>query len=166
MSSKISQLTTLATPADEDLLPIVDDPSGNPITKKITWGNLKADISVSSSMMLCNYFIYKDGTTYKAVNGSTSVVDFSGTDAVADVINPAIDVLTSGGRIILAPQTEFTINEYIWIKYNDITLEGSGWTTILKAKTNLNDDVIIVGSSPDSTGVPTPDSLYRCSVKN
>jgi len=41
---KISQLTALTTPANDDLLPIVDDPAGSPITKKITWANIKAAI--------------------------------------------------------------------------------------------------------------------------
>lgn len=40
--SKISALTALTTVADEDLLAIVDDPSGTPVTKKITRANLLA----------------------------------------------------------------------------------------------------------------------------
>lgn len=38
--SKISALTELTTPAGVDLLAIVDDPSGSPVTKKITRGTL------------------------------------------------------------------------------------------------------------------------------
>lgn len=41
---KISELTELTTPADEDLLAIVDDPGGSPVTKKITFSNLKANV--------------------------------------------------------------------------------------------------------------------------
>jgi hypothetical protein len=37
---KITALTALSTPATEDLLAIVDDPSGTPITKKVTIANL------------------------------------------------------------------------------------------------------------------------------
>lgn len=39
---KITALTALTTPADEDLYPTVDDPSGTPITKKITLADIKA----------------------------------------------------------------------------------------------------------------------------
>lgn len=39
-NQKITQLTALTTPATEDLLAIVDDPSGTPITKKVTLANL------------------------------------------------------------------------------------------------------------------------------
>jgi len=38
--AKITELTALTTPATEDLLAIVDDPAGTPITKKITLANL------------------------------------------------------------------------------------------------------------------------------
>lgn len=39
MASKISELTALTAPANEDLLAVVDDPSGTPVTKKMTIGN-------------------------------------------------------------------------------------------------------------------------------
>ena len=39
-SKKISELTTLTAPAGGDLLLIVDDPSGTPVTKKVTVANL------------------------------------------------------------------------------------------------------------------------------
>lgn len=38
--TKITGLSALTTPADEDLVPIVDDPSGTPVTKKITLKDL------------------------------------------------------------------------------------------------------------------------------
>ena len=37
---KITQLTELTTPSLDDILPIVDDPTGTPITKKVKLGNL------------------------------------------------------------------------------------------------------------------------------
>jgi hypothetical protein len=48
-SKKISQLAELTAAADEDLLAIVDDPSGAPETKKITVGNLLAPVAASYS---------------------------------------------------------------------------------------------------------------------
>jgi hypothetical protein len=39
-NQKITELTALTTPAGEDLLAIVDDPAGTPVTKKITLTNL------------------------------------------------------------------------------------------------------------------------------
>ena len=38
--AKITELTELTAPAGEDLFPIVDDPSGTPVTKKISATNL------------------------------------------------------------------------------------------------------------------------------
>lgn len=39
--SKVTALTALTTPADEDLLYTVDDPAGTPVSKKITWTSIK-----------------------------------------------------------------------------------------------------------------------------
>lgn len=38
--TKITGLTALTTPSSDDILPIVDDPGGTPVTKKITVANL------------------------------------------------------------------------------------------------------------------------------
>jgi hypothetical protein len=43
--AKISALTELVTVADEDLLVIVDDPAGTPVTKKITRANLTSGLA-------------------------------------------------------------------------------------------------------------------------
>jgi len=40
--AKITALTELTTIADEDIVAVVDDPSGTPVTKKITVPNLLA----------------------------------------------------------------------------------------------------------------------------
>ena len=40
--SKLTGLTALTEPADEDLLYTVDDPGGTPVSKKITWTSVKA----------------------------------------------------------------------------------------------------------------------------
>lgn len=45
---KITALTALTAPATEDLLAIVDDPSGSPITKKVTLANLITSLLLSN----------------------------------------------------------------------------------------------------------------------
>lgn len=39
-AKKLSELVTLTAPAGEDFLVLVDDPSGSPVTKKVTVANL------------------------------------------------------------------------------------------------------------------------------
>jgi len=46
-AKKISELTALAAPAAEDLMVIVDDPSGTPTTKYVTVGNLFGNSSAN-----------------------------------------------------------------------------------------------------------------------
>src|SRR5262245_20217952 len=40
--TKISSLTALSTPSDDDLFAVVDDPTGSPVTKKVSLTNLRA----------------------------------------------------------------------------------------------------------------------------
>lgn len=51
---KITQLTSLSSASTDDLLPIVDDPSGTPVTKKITYGNLSKKI-INTTAKIANY---------------------------------------------------------------------------------------------------------------
>lgn len=46
---KVSELTNLATAAGEDLLYIVDDPSGTPVSKKITLDNLLGSVPANTT---------------------------------------------------------------------------------------------------------------------
>lgn len=55
-AKKVSELTALTAPAGEDLLIIVDDPSGTANTKKITvtnlFNNCSANVTISNSAVL------------------------------------------------------------------------------------------------------------------
>jgi hypothetical protein len=65
---KITQLTSLTSPAGEDLLLIVDDPSGTPVSKQITIKNLAGGMpntSISGTLTV-------SGNT--TINGSNTVV--------------------------------------------------------------------------------------------
>jgi hypothetical protein len=46
-AKKITELSALAAPAAEDLMVIVDDPSGTPTTKYVTVGNLLGNVSAN-----------------------------------------------------------------------------------------------------------------------
>lgn len=46
-AKKISELTVLSAPAANDLLVIVDDPSGTPVTKKVTVADLLGNSSAN-----------------------------------------------------------------------------------------------------------------------
>jgi len=55
-AKKISELVELASPSADDLLVIVDTPSSNAVTKKVTvgslLGNASANVTVSNSAIL------------------------------------------------------------------------------------------------------------------
>ena len=55
-AKKISELVATVSPTSDDLLVIVDDPSGTAVTKKVTLGNLlansSANVTVSNTSVL------------------------------------------------------------------------------------------------------------------
>ena len=76
---KITQLTALTTPVLTDVLPIVDDPTGTPVTKKValsyilngwlSFGETITYVSATSFTIVGNYTSYfKIGTKFKCVN--------------------------------------------------------------------------------------------------
>lgn len=65
-SKKVTELTALTSPAGEDLLLIVDDPSGTPTTKKVTvsnlFGNSTANVVVFNTTPANSTITVKKGT--------------------------------------------------------------------------------------------------------
>ena len=65
-AKKISELTALTAPAAVDLLVIVDDPTGTPITKYVTVGNLfgnsSANVVIFNSTPANSTITVKKGT--------------------------------------------------------------------------------------------------------
>lgn len=49
--AKITALTENTTPLTTDILPMVDDPTGTPVTQKITLGNIKTLMSASPTLV-------------------------------------------------------------------------------------------------------------------
>lgn len=48
VDKKITELTELTVPASADVVAIVDDPSGTPETKKITYANIESNLSITA----------------------------------------------------------------------------------------------------------------------
>lgn len=65
-SKKVTELTALTAPAGEDLLLIVDDPSGTPTTKKVTvsnlFGNVAANVVIYNNTPANSAITVKKGT--------------------------------------------------------------------------------------------------------
>jgi len=65
-AKKVSELTALTAPAGEDFLLIVDDPSGTPISKKVTvanlLGNSSANVVIYNTTPANSTIIVKKGT--------------------------------------------------------------------------------------------------------
>ena len=64
-NEKITELTALTTPDAADLLAIVDDPSGTPVTKKITVANL-----LSLAAAAFDYLQYRDQKAQNTAGGT------------------------------------------------------------------------------------------------
>jgi hypothetical protein len=64
---KVSQLTSLTTPAAEDLLLIIDDPSGTPVSKQVTLKNLAGALPNTSVSTLT-------ASANTTLNGSNTVI--------------------------------------------------------------------------------------------
>lgn len=66
--STIQALTDLPVPSNNDVLPIVHDPSGTPVDRSITFANLR------KSMISMSSIPFTDGDTYRRVTITDSSV--------------------------------------------------------------------------------------------
>jgi len=115
----------------------------------LTVGN----ISAFNFKLPASYIIWKDGSTYYALNGSTGEIDYSGTDA-ATVIQNAIDSLSGiGGKIILKNplNDEYTLSSQISISGSYITIEGENYLVpILKPSDSFPNNTPLISISSKS----------------
>ena len=108
---KVSQLTALTSPLGEDLLLIVDDPSGTPVSKQVTlnsfFGSVAANTSLSGTLAAsANVTVSGSNTTISSnvnitsssagsIKVSSGVVTLGAKTTVSS--NNATTVLSSGG---------------------------------------------------------------------
>jgi hypothetical protein len=104
---KITALAELTTVADDDLLAVVDDPAGTPVTKKITKGNLTKNLS--AAWPIGSVFIAVVSTdpatllgfgTWAAFAAGRVLVGLSGGDTDFDVVEE-----TGGAKTVTSTGT-------------------------------------------------------------
>jgi len=105
---KITELNALTAPSQKDLLYVVDDPSGTPVSKKISlydlFGSVPANTSVSGTLTV---------SANSTINGANSVV--SANLNITSTNGPKVDA----GYVTLASKTTVGSN-------NATTVLGQG----------------------------------------
>ena len=105
-----------------------------------------------------SYIISTDGTTIRAVNGTTGIVDYSGTNATT-IIQAALDTLPiSGGTVFLKEGTYSITHPITWWK-DKISLIGMGPATILY-RTNDASNLIEIGNGVNHTRYGKINGIY------
>lgn len=92
--------------------------------------NIPTVIEPGSMVGDASFIIFVDGVTYYAKNGTTGGIDYSGTNATT-VIQDAIDVLPSGGKIHLKDGIYLLSVGLVFS--SSFVFEGEGYGTILRA---------------------------------
>lgn len=95
---KITELTELTTPALADLLAIVDDPSGTPLSKKVTLANILA-------LFNSNYLQYRDQKAQNTAGGTFTSGAWQTRDLTTEVSDVGGFGALSSNQITLAAGT-------------------------------------------------------------
>lgn len=136
---KITALADLGSGiAGEDLLHVIDDPSGNPVNKKLTvanfFNNIPTYIALDDTVHLCD-------TTTEAIDVTTSITHVNTTagahaGAMANGTNGQIKIITmitDGGDSVITPAA---LTGYSTITLNDVgdtvvcLFTNSSWVVI------------------------------------
>ena len=129
-NSKISELSELTTVANDDVLAIVDDSTST--TKKISFANLSAGISVGNATQLQFTALNSTGSTLTKgsavyVSGHTSetqVADADNTSAASmpafgivsdDILNGATGTIVIGGEVSGINTSSFSVGDELFV---------------------------------------------------
>lgn len=107
---KVSQLTALTSPAGEDLLLIVDDPSGTPVSKQVTLNSFFGSVAANTSL---------SGTLTATANVTVSGSNTSISSNVNITSSSAGSLKVNSGVITLGANTTVSSN-------NTTTVLGGG----------------------------------------
>lgn len=107
---KVSQLTALTSPAGEDLLLIVDDPSGTPVSKQVTLNSFFGSVAANTSL---------SGTLTATANVTVSGSNTSISSNVNITSSSAGSLKVTSGAITLGAKTTVSSN-------NTTTVLGGG----------------------------------------
>jgi parallel beta-helix repeat protein len=127
---KITQLTELTTPALDDLLAAVDDPSGTPETKKVTLQKIKDLIATDTRI----------ATVIVAADGSG---DYT-------TIQDGINALPAAGGLVFVKNGTYEISATITIAKSNVALIGQGEATIIRLANGANVNAITIGDAVSS----------------
>lgn len=158
-NSKISNLTENTTPIYTDLLVMVDDPAGTPVTQKLTVGNLfKAipDTGGTTRITLATASPHVILTGNVRITGSTGVT-FTATDATVTGItmSPTISAAPPAFTgIVISPSVTTTADSATIQGLTGIAtlITGTGTTTISHAMYGLNFKAVVSSTGTGTTG--------------
>lgn len=131
---KITQLTALSEASNDDLLVIVNDPSGSPVTQKITLGNLRKDV-INTTPKTSNYTATaNDGILFGDASAGAFTFSLPGaTSTIKGLELTFVKLDSSTNTITIDPDGTQTIdgasNYILYGQYQSVTIycDGSNW---------------------------------------